>query len=397
MTSTDSYLRKKSIGPDESEAPVIDAQVIGGVDKAIVLAVAAEPEPEAKIRLPSNPQTVFLGGLFILAALAALYAASPIILPVLLAFILKLLLQPVTRFLEQLRVPRTAGALLTTLLVIAGLVGLGTALSGPAVAWAAKLPEGIPRLIEHLRFLRAPFDALQGILHQAEEAAAGPVRNAATVQMPGSFSDTLFRGAHVLVDGMFTTVLLLFFLLVSGDTFLRRFVEILPRFQDKRQAVDISQQIERDISRYLVTVTAMNAAMGVATAAAMYVSGLGDPVLWGVVAFLLNYVPILGPLTGIGIFVLAGLLSFDSLGRALLPAALYFVIHLIEGEIVTPMLLARRFTLNPVVVIISLIFWFWMWGVAGAILAVPLLAITKNICDRIRPLMAFGHFLEGES
>jgi predicted PurR-regulated permease PerM len=118
-------------------------------------------------------------------------------------------------------------------------------------------------------------------------------------------------------------------------------------------------------------------------------------VLWGVVAFLLNYVPILGPLSGIGIFVLAGLLSFDSIWRALLPAALYFVIHLIEGETVTPMLLARRFTLNPVLVVMSLIFWFWMWGVPGAILSVPMLAITKIICDRIRPLMAFGHFLEG--
>jgi predicted PurR-regulated permease PerM len=393
MTSTDSYLRE-SIRPDESESPVADAQVIGGVDKAIVLAVAAEPE--AKIRLPSNPQTIFLGGLFILAALAALYAASPIILPILLAFVLKLLLQPVMRLLERLRVPRTVGALLTTLLVIGGLVGLGTALSGPAAAWAAKLPEGIPRLIEHLRFLRAPVDALQGVLHQAEQVAVGPAGNGATVATQGGIADTVFRGMHELVDGMFTTVLLLFFLLVSGDTFLRRFVEILPRFQDKRQAVDISQQIERDISRYLVTVTAMNAAVGVSTAAAMYVSGLGDPVLWGVVAFLLNYVPILGPLTGVGIFVLAGLLSFDSIWRALLPAALYFVIHLIEGEIVTPMLLARRFTLNPVVVVISLIFWFWMWGVAGAILAVPLLTITKNICDRFRPMMAFGHFLEGE-
>lgn len=393
MTSNDTHLRKV-IWPDESEVSAIGDQVIDEPDTA---SGAVAEEPPAKMQLPSDPPTVFLAGLFILAVLAALYTASSIAPPILLAFFLKLLLQPVMRLLERLHVPRTAGALLTTLLVIGGLVGLGTALSGPAATWAAKLPEGIPRLIEHLRFLRAPFDALQGILHQAEQVTAGPARNGVTVQMPSGYSDTLFRGVHALADGMFTTVLLLFFLLLSGDTFLRRFVEILPRFQDKRQAVDISQQIERDISRYLVTVTAMNAAVGVATATAMYASGLGDPVLWGVVAFLLNYVTILGPITGIGIFVLVGLLSFDSLWRALLPAALYFVIHLIEGEIVTPMLLARRFTLNPVVVVISLIFWFWMWGVPGAILSVPLLAVTKNICDRIRPLMAFGHFLEGES
>ena len=352
-------------------------------------------ETQAKMPLPSDLPTIFLAGLFFLAILTALHAASAIILPVVFAFVLKLLLRPVIRLLERLHVPRAAGALLTILLVVGGLVGFGTALSGPAETWAAKLPEGIPRLVEHLKFLRAPFDALQGILHQAEQVAAGPARNGPTVEMQGGFADTLFSGMHALADGMFTTVLLLFFLLVSGDTFLRRFVEILPRFRDKRQAVDISQQIELDISRFLLTVTAMSAAVGAATAAAMYFSGLGDPVLWGVVAFLLNYVPILGPLTGVGIFALAGLLSFDSLWRALLPAALYFVIHLIEGEMVTPMLLARRFTLNPVLVIMSLIFWFWMWGVPGAILSVPMLAITKIICDRIRPLMAFGHFLEG--
>jgi predicted PurR-regulated permease PerM len=182
---------------------------------------------------------------------------------------------------------------------------------------------------------------------------------------------------------------------VSGDTFLRRLVEILPSFSNKRQAVDISQQIESDISAYLVTITLMNAAVGIATAMVMWLTGIGDPILWGAVAFMLNFVPILGPILGVVIFLLAGLLTIDTLWQALLPAGLYLGIHLIEGETITPLLLARRFTLNPVLVIISLVFWFWMWGVPGAILAVPMLAITKIICDRIRPLAAFGHFLEG--
>ena len=140
----------------------------------------------------------------------------------------------------------------------------------------------------------------------------------------------------------------------------------------------------------------MNAAVGIATAAAMYLCGLGDPLLWGATAFLLNYIPILGPLFGVCIFVLVGMLSFESLWWALLPPALYFGIHLVEGERLTPMLLARRFTLNPVLIILSLVFWFWMWGVLGAILAVPMLAILKIISDRLRPLKALGHFLEGE-
>jgi predicted PurR-regulated permease PerM len=190
-------------------------------------------------------------------------------------------------------------------------------------------------------------------------------------------------------------VLLLFFLLISGDTFLRRLVEVLPRFSDKRQAVDISQQIEGDISAYLVTITIMNAVVGIVTGTVMWFTGLGDPVLWGAVAFLLNFLPILGPLIGVVVFLLAGLLTIDTLWQALLPAGLYLAIHLIEGEMVTPMLLAKRFTLNPVLVIVALVFWYWMWGVPGAILAVPLLAITKIVCDRIRSLAAVGHFLEG--
>ena len=127
----------------------------------------------------------------------------------------------------------------------------------------------------------------------------------------------------------------------------------------------------------------------------MALCGLGDPLLWGTLAFLLNYIPILGPLMGVSVFLLAGLLSIQILWAAFLPAALYLVIHLIEGETVTPMLLARRFTINPVLVVLALVFWYWMWGVPGAILATPMLAITKIVCDRIRPLMAFGHFIEG--
>ena len=139
----------------------------------------------------------------------------------------------------------------------------------------------------------------------------------------------------------------------------------------------------------------MNAAVGIATAAVMWLTGVGDPVLWGTIAFLLNFVPILGPLAGALIFLLAGALIADTVWWMLLPAALYVGIHLAEGETITPILLAKRFTLNPVLVIVSLVFWFWMWGVPGAILSVPMLAITKIVCDRVRPLAALGHFLEG--
>jgi predicted PurR-regulated permease PerM len=361
-------------------------------------AAATEAADETEMPLPSDPQTFFVGGLFALGVFAVLYVASSIILPVVLAFVLNLLLQPAVRLLGRLHFPRAVGALLTVFLVIGVLVGFVAALSVPAATWAERLPEGIPRLEAHLQVIRGPIEALQKVIQRAEQVADAPPSQGSIVSVRRDLGLTgaLFAGTRSVLDGLFTTVLVLYFLLVAGNIFLRRIVEILPTFSDKRQAVDISQQIQEDVSAYLGTITAMNAAVGVATAAAMYLCGLGDPLLWGTTAFLLNYIPILGPFFGVCIFVLVGMLSFESLWWALLPPALYLGIHLIEGETLTPMLLARRFTLNPVLIILSLVFWFWMWGVIGAILAVPMLAILKIISDRLRPLKALGHFLEGE-
>jgi predicted PurR-regulated permease PerM len=356
-----------------------------------VVPPAEEPE---EMPLPSDPKIIFLGGLFGLALLAAVYVAAEIVLPLVLAVVISLLLQPAMRFLERWQVPRMLAALLLMLAVFGTIVGLGAAIAGPASTWAGKLPGAIPRLQERLSFLQEPINTLQRFLQQVEsygQPAGGPA-----VSAEGSTLITkLFTGTRHFASGLFTTILFLFFLLVSGDTFLRRLVEILPSFSDKRQAVDIFQQVESDISAYLVTITLMNAAVGIATAMVMWLTGIGDPVLWGAVAFLLNFVPIIGPVSGAVIFLLAGLLTVDTLWQAFLPAGLYLGIHLIEGQLITPMLLAKRFILNPVIVIISLVFWFWMWGAPGAILSVPMLAITKIICDRVRPLAAFGHFLEG--
>ncbi len=361
-------------------------------------AAVTEAGDETEMPLPSDPRTFFLGGLFALGVLAALYVASSVILPVVFALVLNLLLQPGVRLLGRLHLPRAVGALLTVLLVIGAIVGLVAALSVPAANWAERLPEGIPRLEAHLQVMKGPIQALQKVIQQAEQVADAPPSRGSIVSVRRDLGITgaLFAGTRSVLDGLFTTVLVLYFLLVAGNIFLRRIVEILPTFSNKRQAVDISQQIQEDISAYLVTITAMNAAVGVTTAVAMYLCGLGDPLLWGTTAFLLNFIPILGPLFGVCIFVLVGMLSFESLWWALLPPALYFGIHLIEGESLTPMLLARRFTLNPVLIILSLVFWFWMWGMLGAILAVPMLAILKIISDRLRPLKALGHFLEGE-
>ncbi|QWT19501.1 AI-2E family transporter [Bacillus sp. NP157] len=380
--------------PTPDTAPTVEPKVSDALDAAV---------DDAEMPLPSDPKTVFLGGLFVLAMLAASFVAREVILPVVLAFILKLLLQPVMRLFERMRVPRVLASLLMIVALFGILGGLGSALSGPAANWAKRLPEGLPRLQERVKVVSGPLDSLKGMIDHAKGMVgagdAGHAAPAAASAAPASATDiqsTILAGVQTFASEFLTTFLVLFFLLNSGDTFLRRLVEVMPRFKDKRQVIDISQQVESDVSSYLVTITVMNAAVGVVTGLAMWALGLPDAVLWGAVAFLLNYVPILGPLVGLVTFLGVGMLSLDPLWKAFMPMILYGAIHVIEGETITPMLLARRFTLNPVLVIISLLFWDWMWGVPGAILAVPMLAITKIVCDRIRPLAAFGHFLEGE-
>jgi predicted PurR-regulated permease PerM len=358
------------------------------------LSVAIDEMP-----LPSDSKAIFLGGIFILAAIAAAYVASEIIVPLIFAIILRLMLQPAMRFLTYLRAPQTFAALVLIIALFAAITGLGAAISGPARTWAAKLPEGIPRLQERLSFMRAPVATVQSFQQQLEAFGTvgppeEPPKNASRAFPGASLLTQLLTGTRNFASAFFTTVLFLYFLLASGDTFLHRLVEILPRFAAKRQAVDITRQIQSDISAYLVIITLMNAALGVTMALVTWMAGLGDPVLWGTIAFLFNYVPILGPAMAFAIFLLAGLVTVEPLWQALLPAGLYLGLHVIEGETLTPTLLARRFTLNPVLVMVSLVFWYWMWGIPGAILAMPMLAIAKIICDRVRPLAAFGHFLE---
>ncbi len=348
--------------------------------------------------LPHEPRTLLLLGIFAILFLAGLYFTAEIALPIVLAIVLNLLLQPAMRPLLRLHVPKMVAAILILCAFFAAVAALGFALSAPAADWISKAPQMLTRIEQRLYVVRevsAKFDR-----------AAGQIQKLAAPSQPGaaqavsvshlSLGSMLLTSTRSLLAGLVTMVVMLFFLLVSGDIFLRRLVEILPRLKDKKQAVEISHEIEHNISVYLATISLMNVAVGIATWLVSYFCGLPDPILWGSIAFLLNYVPILGPLTGVVILFLVGLLSFDSIWRALLPAGLYLLIHFIEGENVTPRLLARRFTLNPVLVFGSIIFWYWMWGVIGALLSVPMLATFKIVCDRLTPLRAVGHFIGGE-
>jgi predicted PurR-regulated permease PerM len=354
-------------------------------------------KPSEDMPLPTDLQTLVPLGIFVVLCFYTMYFTREILIPIFFAFVLNLLLQPAMRAAARLHVPRTIAAFLMILIFFGVVGGVVASISSPAAEWIARAPESMTRLEQRLSFLKRPLAQLQEATKRVEDLTQGNRTQVSVAVTNHALSSMLLLNTTSFLVGLGVTVVLLFFLLIAGDMFLRRLVELLPKLSNKKQLVEISQEIERNISGYLFTITLMNAAVGLFTGLAAYLFGMSDPVLWGVVAFLLNYLPIFGPLLGTGLLFLAGVVTFDTVWQASLPAVAYLIIHIIEGETITPMLLARRFTLNPVLVIISIVFWYWMWGVAGALLAVPLLATLKLICDRIRSLAALGHFLGAEA
>lgn len=336
--------------------------------------------------------------LSLLAVVYTLYAGQEIILPLVLALVLKLLLAPAMRLLhKQLRLPNALAAGLLILVVFGAIAGVGFTASIPASGWIRRAPESLPLLREKVAVLRQPLDMLQQGLKAVEDITAGRGQEAneevVAAKPASTLTGSLVTGTATILSRFFTTMIVLFFLLASGDRLLRGFVEVLPTFSGKRQAVEIAQEIEINITGYLVTITIMNAVVGVVTGIAMWACGLDTPLLWGATAFLLNFIPILGPIAGVVIFFVVGVLSLEWPWFALMPAGVYLLIHIAEGETITPMLLAKRFTLNPVLVIISLFFWHMLWGIPGALLAVPLLAMLKIVADRVEPLKPIGHII----
>ena len=371
---------------------------------------------EVMARASFNAGGVCLVILTILAVMYTLYFAADIILPLVLAGVLGLLLSPAARFLvDRARFPRMLAALVLIALLFSAIGGLGYAISVPAHAWIAKAPQSLPTLQQKLGFLRQPIDLFERGMQQmqsmmqrggtegaGQEGGAAPEKKASqtvTVQQGGggsAFGLSVLAGTRAFLGQAFTLLIVLFFLLADGDRLLRRFVEILPGWSEKKRAVQIATEVERNISGYLATITLMNLLVGLANGISIWAFGLPDPLLWGTAAFLLNYVPILGALTGVVVFFFVGLFSFSNVLWAFAPAGVYLLIHIMEGETITPMLLARRFTLNPLLVIVSLMYWDWLWGVMGALLAVPLLAVFKILCDNIEVLTPIGHVLGAE-
>ncbi len=187
-------------------------------------------------------------------------------------------------------------------------------------------------------------------------------------------------------------LILLFFILASGDLFVQKMMKMYPAEEKKQRVAEIVREVEQGISRYLLTVTIINLCEGILVSLGMYLIGMPDPLLWGALAALLVYVPYLGPLVGIATVTVVALFTLD-VRTALLAPAIYLSIEVLQGQFLTPMILGARFEMNPVVIFIWLIMMGSIWGIAGAIIAVPLLAIFRILCERITSLRPIAVFL----
>ena len=342
-----------------------------------------------------TPLSVAAVGLFVLACFYTLYAAASFFLPIVIAVVLNFLLAPIMRVLERVHVPTALGAALVVLGLL-GALGYGLySLSGPASDWAERVPESLRQAERKLRGLQQSVERVQEATQQVDEITSGDDGEAQQQVQVGqpTMSETLLNQTQQMLAGAAVMFFLLFFLLASGDLFLRKLVRVLPIFRQKLVAVRISQGIERDLSRYLFTYSIINTALGTIVGTVLWLLGMPNPVLWGFMVGVLNFVPYLGPLVGVSIIGLVAFVSFDSTAHAIAAPTLYFSINALEGNLITPLIMGRRLQLNPVAIFISLFFWGWIWGVAGALLAVPLLVSLKIVCDNVITLRPLGEFI----
>lgn len=348
----------------------------------------------SKLGVRSLPLT----GLFILACFYTLYFARDFFFPIVLAVIFMFLLSPAVRVLKKARIPEFIGAAIVILGMFALLAGVFYEFSGPVTQWAQTLPGLGDKLRSQITKFERPLGQVTKAGEQMQQLTTlGPADQRKKPQQvelkqPGLINGIFSRTWNFLFELM-VVVILLYFLLASGDLFLRKLIHVLPRFQDKRKAVQIARQVEDNISTYLITVAIINAGLGTTGAIAFWLLGMPDPWLWGALGALLNFIPFLGALTVICITGLVAAATFPSLGHALLIPGVYFCLSIFEGNFINPWIVGRRLTLNPVVIFLGLTFWGWLWGIPGALMAVPMLAMFKIFCDHIEPLAPIGEFL----
>ncbi len=338
--------------------------------------------------------------LAVLGVIALLYFARPVVLPIFVAGVAAMILKPLIRWLSccHLR-PALAAGIVLGLLLAAISVGFFQ-LGGPATAWVNGAPEHMTQLRQRIQRvlprggrISQAAAAVNDLGATAEEKKEDQ-KQAPTVEVKDQRGTSSFMNwTGTFLAGVGETLVLLYLLLASGDLFLQKLVRVMPTLSDKKRAVEISREIQQNISNYLFSVSLINAGLGLVVGVGLHFLGVSNAAMWGLFVAVLNFVPYFGPAAGVIVLGAVGLLTFDPLWQALLPPALYLLLHLLEANLITPVLLGRRFTLNPVVIFVSLIFWTWLWGVPGALLSVPILVSLKVVCDRVPALSHVSELL----
>jgi len=345
------------------------------------------------LQKPFDVRSIALTGLFVLAVFYTIYFMRSILLPIVLALLLSYLLRPIVRALARLKIPLSVSA--TFILVgLLALVGYGiSALATPAVGWFQKAPAGLAELQHRLLPVKKSVAQVTQATGEIEKLATTNAETKTVELKRHPITEMFFMRTPEFIASAVLSSILLYFLLVYDQVFIAKLVKLLPRLSDKGTAVGIAHDIESQVSRYLFTITAINVCLGLAVGTAVGLLGLRNPVMWGVMVALLNFVPYLGALTGIICMTIGAVLSFDSLGYALIFPAVYLAFGTLEGSFITPWIMGRSLTLNPVIILLSLSFWGWMWGIVGIILAVPILAAFKIFCAHIKPLEPLAEFI----
>ncbi len=341
------------------------------------------PKPISRSRPLSSSLLLWI---FILLLVYMLGFAQAVLVPIFLAFFSYMVLRPATRALERIHVPRMLGAALT-LMVVAGVIGFASIqLIDPAREWISHAPERISTIEGKVQGLLKPFDQIRKYADEMGNIAVreDPKNRAVSIKNE-SFSDVILGGTQAMITKGVVIVVLLYFLLVSGD---RLWIGISgwSSKTDSNSFMKVVRNIESRLSVYLLTLTIINACTGFVVGLGMFFIGMPNPVLWGVLAGLVNFVPYLGAMVGEIIVTMVALFSFDSVGHALLAPLIYFAVSFVEGNFITPMILGRQFTISPVLIILSMIFWGWIWGMIGLFLAVPILVLASVLRESISPL-----------
>lgn len=335
-------------------------------------------------------------GLFLLAVLAVIYFTRSLLLPFIAALLLSFLFLPIMRFLGQLRLPAALNALLLVLTLATGGFFAIYGLSGPAQEWLDEAPYSLQELQWKLRALKEPVEEMQETAKKVENLSnmGNEDQDSKKVVVKESGLDKiLFLQTKEAATGVVLTLILMFFMLAWGGVFFRNLMRAMPEEEIRRRALHITQDIERSISIYLFTITLINGALGTLVALLLHFLGMPNAILWGVIAAVLNYLPYLGPAITTVVLAFAALISYDYLGQALVVPGLFLLITGLEGQFLTPMIVGRRLTLNPLAIFVGVVFWFWMWGVPGALLTVPILVSLKITLDRIDSTHAIGRLL----